>query len=490
MDSVCANRAAKNRIHDFQNKLPRHPFATTLTLSLKEPSLPAITVLLYESSEPDAAELDKTVLRWTVERAQSLKLSTVSRGVKSLCRLINFVSLRQPGGAKTVEEQSAHVFSFVDYRQSGTLHLTTQDPLHRLYWAPVGQNTAKDEFRDIVEFFIFLERDGFEPKQILSNQLRALPASSISTFRNAQTYPKDMYNHLIKAREFWSRYTTTSTRQMPTRGRLNPQVKTFRQFPPKAEVDAIIEAEPNPTFRAIWLVLAYGGSHRVSEILNLWQCDVLPSHYRREFFGVESRDHGPLVLIAHPSESTYLGAFDNRKKTTREAFLKEKYNLTPRNKLSNYDKLFAGFKTKALFGTYKTADTFWLDSGAAYEFHECAEEIRRFHTYRRTSRFHPYFLVNTMSKGDSYGMPLKKNRLDRAWQAACRRVGIEPNVRGRNIQGLRHFSKAQAESLNLSPRQIQLMRGDMNISSQDDYGADLIELRSALLSTYERTGAN
>ncbi|MBY6117185.1 hypothetical protein KUW09_23515 [Mameliella alba] len=443
-------------------------------------------MLLFEATGPGDVVLDKIILRWTLERAQTLKLSTVSRGVKSLCKLINFISLRQPGGAKSIDEQSAHVFSFVDYRLSGTLHLSNQDPLKKLNWPSVRRATAKNEFNDIVEFFFFLERNGFQSTKIFSNRLRALPQSSLSSFRNARASSRDMLNHLAKAREFWASHHTTSTRQMPTRGRTASEVKTFRPYPPRSEVDAIIEAEQNPTFRAIWLVLAYGGSHRVSEILNLWQCDVLPSHYRQEFFGFAPREDGPLVLIAHPAESTYLGHFENSQKRTRENFLRAKYDLKPRNKLSENDKLYAGFKSKALFGSHKTADTFWLDLGAAYQFHHCANEIRRFHSSNRTSRFHPYFFVNTMSKDASYGMPLKKGRLDVAWQAACRRVGVEPNRRGRNIQGLRHYSKALAEKLKFTPRQIQLMRGDLSIASQDDYGADLSGLRDALLKTYPK----
>ena len=69
--------------------------------------------------------------------------------------------------------------------------------------------------------------------------------------------------------------------------------------------------------------------------------------------------------------------------------------------------------------------------------------------------------------------PLKKKRAQDAIAAAYERIGVTPNKDGRNIHGLRHWAKFYAENeLGLNPRQIQIIRGDRSIASQEHYGRD------------------
>ncbi|MEC7795454.1 MAG: hypothetical protein VX791_18300 [Pseudomonadota bacterium] len=429
--------------------------------------------------------MDRLACKWAVSLSEQLRYPTVLRSVQSLCRFINFSKFLIDKPPETVEEQTSLIFSYLDYRRAGTTGLSIDHPLYPLKWKPVSKDTVRVEFTDLLRFFQFVEEVEGSETRALGSRILSLPRAKLSNLVKAQSSSRDMLVHLKKSRDFWEKHRSTSTLQMPTRGRVNPNLATFRPFPPKSEIDAIIDMEQNPGFRALWLVLAYGGSHRVSEMLNLWQADILPPDYRQEFFGYKSGDEGPLVLVAHPTDSTYLGDFHNKKKQTRLAYMHERYGFGPRSTLPNRDKLYAGFKTKVLSGVHLTADTYWLNKGAARQFHECSEEIRRFHLHNRTSRSHPYFFVNMLAKDSSYGAPLKKSRVDDAWKAACRRAGIEPNVRGRNIQGLRHFTKAYAEGLGLSPRLIQVMRGDTNVRSQEDYGLSIDALRTALLREKE-----
>lgn len=447
-----------------------YPIAITVTLPLQGAGHSALPVILLEDILTGEMVLDRITLNWAISMSHYKSFSTIRRRVKSLCRFMNFVGLFRPGKPQNINEQTALIFAYYDFRRNGTLEFTHGHPLAPLRWTPVSRNTVQNEFRDIVKFFRYLEQTGNPPALALSSGLRSLPESETLKLVAAGSPGGDMLSHLAEARQFWETVQPTSLIQMPTRGRLNAVVMMFRPFPPEEEVNAIIMGETNPAFRAIWTTLAYGASHRLSELLNVWQTDVLPSSYRREFFRIKNVDESPLVLIAHPSESTYLGHFRNRGSIDRRTYLRQEFGLTARNLLPSDHKLYAGFKTKRLHGAHKTANTFWLDNLAAHIFSECAEEIHRFHLHNRTSRWHPYFFVNMFSRDHTYGRPLKKNRVERAWEAACRRVGITPHDRGRNIQGLRHFNKFYADRLGLSPHHIQVMRGDASIHSQEDYG--------------------
>ncbi|GGO61506.1 hypothetical protein SAMN05444398_11614 [Roseovarius pacificus] len=468
----------------------RYPFAVTVTLAVKDVALSAVPVIFHESSDGSTVELDPLACSWAISLSQYVKFSTVLRSVQTLCRFINFSKLFGDGSPQSVDEQTALIFTYLDYRRAGTENMAAGHPLRPLEWKPVSRNTIRIEFTDLIRFFQFIEETGAGETRALGNKILSLPRAKLSTLAKAQLSSRDMLVHLNKSRSFWEKHRSTSTMQMPSRGRITPTLRTVRPFPPKSEVDLIIEREANPAFRALWLVLAYGGSHRVSEMLNLWQADVLPGEYRSEFFGSYFGDEGSLVLIAHPTDSTYLGDFQNKRKLTREAFMIERYGFRPRSTLPNRHKLYAGFKTKVLSGLHSTADTYWLSKKAAQQFDECADEIRTFHLHNRTSRHHPYFFVNMLARDSHYGTPLKKSRVDAAWKAACKRVGIEPNVRGRNIQGLRHFTKAYAEGLGLSPRLIQVMRGDTNIQSQEDYGISIDALRTALKRDFPQERTN
>ncbi|MFG6574187.1 hypothetical protein ACGYLO_21740 [Sulfitobacter sp. 1A13353] len=453
------------------------PIAVTASLPFAGPGHSALPVIFFEDPDDGQGLLCKEAVEWA-SQLSSGNLGSVSVGkhVKTLSRFINFYHLYSKNQSlRGIRDQTISIFAYLDFRLTGTVHLSHGHALSPLEWNGCARNTVRAEYRHLARFFSFLEK-------YVGNETEALDYRLFHLFPNkvlmhSKKNEHDFLQHLASYRKFWADLREDEA-QLPQRMRPAHRKIGYRPFPDESEIQSIINAERNPVFKAIWLLQAYGASHRISEVLQIWQDDILPPSYNREFFGSPS-DGVPLVLIAHPSESTWVGRA-NKEKQTRHAFLLRKYGVPPRSMLPASDPLYTGFKSKQVYGLHMTAKTWWLNLDAAALFDSCVQEIQLFHNRHRTSRRHPYFFVNMLARTDNMGGPLKVKRIESAWVAACKRVGILPHLRGRNIHGLRHFTKNYAEQLGMSSSVIQIMRGDVSAASQDDYGRCAFSLHEAL----------
>ncbi|MBT8155804.1 hypothetical protein KMP13_18440 [Epibacterium ulvae] len=444
------------------------PVAVTAYLSICNCDHAALPVVFSQDPELGECNVCMDIVKWASQLSANLGTISVRQHVAAVCRFMNFYHLYSQGQKLSVQDQTMSVFAYMDFRGTGTKHLNSDHLLHALDWDGVAKTTVSSEFK-------FLESYAGSDARTLDRRLFRLPMSEVKNLRD-QT--DDFFIHLAKHRHFWADLRGDDNIRTPKRFRPTSRQKGFRPFPPEEEIRLIIAAESNSVFRAIWILLTYGASHRISEVLNIWQVGILPSSYNREFFGIPADDL-PLVLIAHPNESTWLGDF-NTNKMTRMEYLLNKYGFQPRPDRSSSDVLYAGFKTKKLFGDYLIAKTWWLNEGAALAFNECVNEIQAFHLRHRTSRKHPYFFINMFARDGRLGEPLTMKRVSKAWADACKRVGITPHVRGRNLHGLRHFTKFYMDELRLSASSIQTMRGDHSIISQDEYGQCATKVNQAL----------
>lgn len=453
------------------------PVAVTTSLPLTGPGHSALPVIFIEDPADGSGSLCLDVVEWASQMsAGHLGSVSVGKHVATVCKFINFYHLySRDQELVSVHDQTVSIFAYLDFRITGTRHLSIDHTLSPLRWEGCAKSTVRAEFRHLSRYFSFLEKYAGNDAQALNHKLFRLSSRDVKALREQSD--RDFFQHLAAHRKFWADLREGDP-QLPRRFRPTNREVGFRPFPDEVEVQQIIQAERNPVFRAIWILLAYGASHRISEVLQIWQDDILPSYYNREFFG-SPPDDMPLVLISHPTESTWLGS-SNQKRQTRQTYLLNEYGIQPRAMLSANDPLYAGFKTKRVYGLHKTAKTWWLNADAAAEFDGCVREIQAFHIRFRTSRKHPYFFVNMFASDGSRGEPIKMKRIESAWVAACKRVGVAPYKRGRNIHGLRHFTKYYAEQLGIPPSMIQIMRGDNSQASQDDYGQCALTVRQAL----------
>jgi integrase len=82
---------------------------------------------------------------------------------------------------------------------------------------------------------------------------------------------------------------------------------------------------------------------------------------------------------------------------------------------------------------------------------------------------------------------MKISRVERAFDDACMRVGLQPHRWGRNLHGLRHYYKDFAEKeLSIPPNHIQVMLGHRRIESQNEYGTNARSTNHALASAMAR----
>ncbi|WP_319413370.1 hypothetical protein [uncultured Cohaesibacter sp.] len=426
----------------------------------------------------------KDALQFADEFSLAYSVKAIETRIKTIARFMNFWDLFIEGVDISIEEQSNAIFTYVDFRIHGTEELDELHPLSELHWKPIQKEHARNEFKYIIEFFDFLEKNSIIYDEIpIFNRLNiSFHNKNGSRYENYKKFKQpDLLFHLKKSRDFWKGIRGENY-HLPDWLRPASTKSTSRPYPDFEEVRDLILLEKNVTFRAIWIALAFG-SHRVSEVLHAWQCDVLPARNRARFFGHSDPKNNQIAFImAHPSESTYIDAPSARGQT-RERYLSARYGMLPRNLLPSTHKNRLGWKSKLLLGSMKTTDTFWLNPNAASLFEDCIREIQKFHLANQTSKSHPYLFVNTRARGDNFAQPLKYARAADALDAAFRRIGVSPKENGRNLHGLRHFSKDYMENvLGLSPREIQVIRGDMSINSQDDYGKNITKIHEVMKS--------
>lgn len=455
------------------------PVAATTHLPITGIGHSALPVIFVQNEKTGGIELFTEALEWASVLSAHLKTISVRKHVTTLCNFVNFYNLYSEGQDMSVNAQSMSVLAYLDFRISGTEHLDLDNPLHPLGWRGCAKTSVRTEFKYLTRFFRWLEEHIGDGAKTIDQRLFRLPQKSIQKFHSLDK--RDFFLHLSSHRKHWEDLTTDDSLLMPRRFKPAGRENGFRPFPPAEEIRAIIAAEQNPAFKALWLLQSYGASHRVSEVLNIWQEDILPPSYSKEFFGLPSNGL-PVVLIAHPSESTWLGHFTSGK-TNRLQYLLTKYNFRPRSERDSSDPLYAGYKGKRVFGLHKTANTWWLNPDAAVAFQACVDEIEAFHRRNKTSVSHPYFFVNMFAKDYRRGEPITKKRIESAWEAACKRVGLQAHDRGRNIHGLRHFQKWLAEQMGIPKSQIQIIRGDNSAASQDEYGICASTVAIALQAT-------
>lgn len=458
------------------------PVAVVASLPVINKAHASLPVIFFDSVDGKRVEIYREALEWANSIASNVSPPTVQKRIKTLCRFLNFFHAYSSGDTLSLQEQTASVYAYVDFRVNGTRRLANKHPLKQLDWKPISRATARIEFVYLSEFLASI---GVPPSTEAAGdrrlpRLRQEELTKLGAHNNCMT---QLFAHLRKQRHFWEDLRAEPNLQPHLALKPVKNQGGYRPFPTEEEIREIIGQERNPAFKALWLLLTYGASHRISEALNIWQVDVLPASYRAHFFPeLPHQDSTPFVLIAHPSESDYVGKLSSPldERETRTQYLRRKYSLAPRNKLAADDPLYSGFKAKRLIGNHKVANTWWLNLEAASLFEQCAGEIWQFHLRNRTSRLHPYFFVNMFAKSEAYGQPIRMRRIQDAWSAACKRVGITANKQGRNIHGLRHFSKYYAKRLGISSENLSIIRGDMSLKSQEDYGVCASDVHQAL----------
>jgi integrase len=249
----------------------------------------------------------------------------------------------------------------------------------------------------------------------------------------------------------------------------------------------LIESEANATFKAIWLVAFFGGP-RLSELLSLWTCDVLPGECRKHWFPGDIFVDLPLVTIANPWHSKWCGKIGDER-TTREQYLLQQYGLYPRPRMvetesGEYRGKATGFKgTRPTNAPCLMRQVYWASEEAAHHFEATIMEVLDTRARMPRAKLHPFLFVNTDPRQPSVqGDMISLSNVRKAFTRAILRIGGTPYRWKQSPHGARHLYKDIIEGLSGGDKGIvQACMGHWSRESQDEYGSlNLQALRHAM----------
>lgn len=439
----------------------------------------ALPVLAVRAST-GAVDIPKSTLLWSKNLASSGRSSaSISRALKTIGRFAEYVDRVHGVAGLDAETLTLAIYAFVAYRVGDR---RPEDPdLQALpAWPPISAEVAWAEYRTLSRYFAHTGSADVKIATMWGTQ--PTPEFGTSALAYQQQGSRDFFVHLAPHRERWRRMMVrdddvVSRPAHPIRPPM-PKAKSIGNVMSRDEVDAIIRAERNPMIRALWVLLAFGGV-RISEALNIWQCDVMPGSQSR-YFGDLDATGLPFVLLVDPREGRFVGDIRTPGSSRRDILMKQ-WGLLPRPDLPSDHPERAGWKSMLLTsGEWKASWIYWIDNRMAEAFAALTSEIRAFHRRYDTAARHPYFFVN-MSREANMGGVLKYKNAAKFFDRSCLRAGFEPHRFRRNIHGFRHFYKRVAlNEFKLSPATIQIMLHHRSIDSQKAYGQRAADVSAEL----------
>ena len=173
------------------------------------------------------------------------------------------------------------------------------------------------------------------------------------------------------------------------------------------------------------LLLMHGGGLRESEALHLWIEDVLIDPFN---------PNSVKVRIYHPEDGKAPNNWRGRSgKTTRAAYLKEKYALSPRNGLIG--KKHVGWKSRVTDSKDEYLEVHWFPTVFGEVFAKLWRDYTRLLT--KVERNHPYAFVSFHRQHT--GNPYTLNAFHDSYRQGLKRIGLKPcKVAGLSPHSHRH----------------------------------------------------
>ncbi|WP_157845969.1 tyrosine-type recombinase/integrase [Kiloniella litopenaei] len=449
---------------------------TVLTLPIKDTNVKAwsqiqMPVLFIETD--GTAEPYRELVDYIFNSLASGQMAqeSATKCVRAVERFIKFYDTILEHNFVIYEELNLLLSIFTIFRHKGSNHEEAGPEFSDLNWAPVETRTARNDFNAIVNFFDFCNiQYGY-----ITFQKEKISTKNSSWYQSLEAVQKkkdrDFFTHLSAHRARFKMLQPDMEVPFPKilKTKSAPPTNEAEKAISQEEIKTIIAAERNPVFRFVWIITSFGGI-RLSEACHIWQADVMPSFYWKELFQVASNK--PLIFRSEPSDCKYTGTIGSYK-ITRRKYLKNKYGLIPRNEYPIDNIQHAGWKGVTYTDDRLFHPIFWQAGHDIIDLlNEAIKEIQTFHSINRTSKTHPYFLVN-MRPGQHFGQPTSRSNIQNAWNRACIRVGLKPHEHRRNIHAGRHLHTALSRELDMSDRSIQEMLGHSSIKSQNSYGKSL-----------------
>lgn len=402
-------------------------------------------------------------------------LQTMRAAAAVLGFLNDFLLIGRKGEAIQPDELPGAINHFLRLRRYGDLNNK-----EGLGWTPMKATTVARDARIVADF-----------SRHCSTRLGYFPLVMHSKFGEGQhknfmtllgKKPWRMLSHLDKRLPSTPHERGPSLPERPARAKVSA-----KRVLTSEEVEKIIDCAISPSHRALFILCAYGGP-RVSETLHIWSSDLMPGKCRNDLFGRNRDGRLPLVVLAHPSQSTFI-ATQMRTNEDRQQHLFSRYGLHARN-LVQGSPMHAGWKgMQSDNESLGISEVFWTNEMMAMRFSAIAWKMR---TDARNGGAgaamdgHPYLFINDTPGKQEFGMPTKLSNIKKAFARACAQAGIDDS--GQGIHLLRHFYKATMVDMELKPEDIRHAMHHRSMLSQSNYGIDARRTQEAITKAMSARG--
>lgn len=365
-----------------------------------------IPVLLDQNQE-----VIEPLLKYTLKlNRDGRSPSTINVYVKAVQMLLEYIIANQSGFT------SSHAMfeNFTSRLYTGTIGEEGLDP-SGLYWLPCSKQLARSYIHALSSFTDWLV-DKYDAHSL--NPL--VEADSYTQRLNyAAWFRKNQNDFLGHIKDTHINLTVRYARNVQGRKPLGKQKTDVIEFPERHFSEFYFNGLGGTPTRHIALrdqlilLLMHGGGLRESEALHLWIDDVFEDHFNL---------NSVKVRIYHPEDGKAPNNWrSSTGKTTRSAYLKERYALSPRNQLIGKKRV--GWKGTVLDGKDKYIEVYWFPSIFGEVFAKLWKDYIRL--LAGIERNHPYAFVSfhTNHLGNAYTL----NAFHDNYRKGLKRIGLEPS---------------------------------------------------------------
>lgn len=389
--------------------------------------------------------------------------------------LLKYHAARSPSWANKVVSSTRLLMLYIDANQNcfANPHALFQSFSHRLYTGTIGDDgtdpsglywlpkriSAVNRTLSILTAFA----DWLAKNQNVQHMNPITDASSFEQrLQFAAWYKKNQYDFLGHISSGYINETATKTRAIALTRELIREDNNAIAFNENHFLNFFINGlgKRRNIVCAIRdqliLLLMHGAGVRESDALHLWVHDVYQDPIDSE---------NVIVRLYHPEEGL---APDGWKSptglTTRSAYLKYKYNLTPRNKTTG--TMHTGWKTKKMDHKDNYINLFWFPSSYGRLFKKLWAVYLRFLSV--VDRNHPYAFISFSTR--TLGKPYTLNAFNSNYSDAIKRIQLSPSkANGLSSHSHRHAYGRRMTKAKVDPHYRKKALHHSHMESQAPY---------------------
>ncbi|MFA9395766.1 MAG: gamma-mobile-trio recombinase GmtY [Halodesulfovibrio sp.] len=363
---------------------------------------------------PVLLDENKEVIKPLMEYALKLKRdgksqSTISNYIKATQLLLEYMAANLSG----FETPQSLFENFSSRLYTGTISDKGLDP-SGLYWLPCSKQVARLHIYALSQL-----TDWLAEKHGVASMNPLVEADSLTQRLNyAAWFRKNQHDFLGHIKDTHINSTVRYARSVQGKRPLGKQKQDAIEFPERHfeafYFDGLGAAKDRRVALRdqLILLLMHGGGLRESEALHLWVEDVLIDRFDT---------NNVKVRIYHPEDGKAPNCWRGRSgKTTRAAYLKEKYALSPRNNLMGKKRV--GWKSRVTDSKDDYLEVHWFPTIFGEVFAKLWQDYTRLLT--GVERHHPYAFVSFHHS--HLGSPYTLNAFHDSYRQGLKRIGLNP----------------------------------------------------------------